>query len=143
MSNDILNAIQTLANLNTSDLESMDYDTLRKFSVLDLLMCRLKHVSIKKKVMQEHKEEIAAFHKKIQAILEKEANINASIEAFDELPDSDRMPIVRMANLVQYSQARNDFAGAESLKVMVMEMLDKFNLGSLYVLAHAIRRSHE
>lgn len=139
MNNIINECAATLSCVNTDDLRSFDYDTLKSMKDnMNYFMQVLNTVCAAKRAEKDQKEETEKYIAEREAMMAARGNVEAMVSSFDSLNEKEKSEIISLGKLYHHARRSNNFSGMEKMNNIIMEKLFDHNIGSLFVLAHVI-----
>ena len=95
-------------------------------------------VAAQKRAEKMQKEETDKVIQKMEMEEQARGNVNANIEAFNALKDSEKQSFINLGKLYHHARRGNNFTGMEKMKALIMNNLCDLNIGNHYVVAHVI-----
>lgn len=136
---EICSSVQILACVSVEELRAMDAETLDKMQdEMRYFYNVLLTVAAQKRAEKMQAEETEKVISEIEKTERERGNVNATIEAFNVLKDSEKQGLINLGKLYHHARRGNNFTGMEKMKSLMMSNLCDLNLGNKYLLAHII-----
>lgn len=136
---EIRDSVQILACVSVEELRTMDAETLDKMQdEMRYFYNVLTTVAAQKRAEKSQREETQKVMEKIESEVTRRGNVNATIESFNALKDSEKKNLINLGKLYHHARRGNNFTGMEKMKSLLMSNLCDLNIGNHYVVAHII-----
>lgn len=134
-----VDCIELLGSMTGEDIKSLDSATLNDAQdKLRFLNNWIATVAAQKRVLEENKEEMAQYTKKIEDFEAAHVHVVNGNESFDNLAKDDRDSIVAYASLYFHARRQNNVVAMEKIKSQVMQQLSDVGLATKHILAHVL-----
>jgi hypothetical protein len=139
ISSDIHDSVEILSCTTIEELRAMDAETLDKMQDnMRFFYNTLLTVAAQKRAEKMQQEETNKIIQKMEEEERARGNVNANIEAFNALKDSEKQSFINLGKLYHHARRGNNFTGMEKMKALIMNNLCDINLGNKFVVAHII-----
>lgn len=137
--NNILDSVAALASLSLDDMKNMDHDTLTAIREdMRYFYNMLNTVSAQKNAEKIFQAETQKHLDDRNTLLQNRANINATVDSFDNLDRDDRTKIINLGKVYHAARRMNNNDAMEKIKNNILDLLCDHGIGNMYVVGHVI-----